>query len=68
VHPETRDRGGFDITPAVDFWDLTNRQDWVLCERVQKGTSSTVYQPGPYSNREELLWAFDRWVVERVGE
>ncbi len=67
VHPETRDTPGFDPSPAVAFWDLTNRQDWSLCERAQRGVSSSAYQPGPYSNREDLLWAFDQWLLDKVG-
>jgi Rieske 2Fe-2S family protein len=26
----------FDPADIVDFWDLTNRQDWLLCERAQR--------------------------------
>ena len=29
----------FDPSYAVDFWDLTNRQDWAACESVQRGLS-----------------------------
>ena len=28
-------RPDFDPTDMVEFWDVTNRQDWGLCERVQ---------------------------------
>jgi Rieske 2Fe-2S family protein len=31
------EREGFDPAYAVDFWDLTNRQDWAACESVQRG-------------------------------
>ena len=34
---------------------------------AQAGISSKGYQPGPYSNREELLLALDRFVLERTG-
>jgi len=44
----------------VEFWDLTNRQDWHVNELTQKGLSSRAYSPGPYSNAEGLLSAFDR--------
>ena len=37
------------------FWDLTNRQDWHVCEQMQLGLRSRAYRPGPYSNREDLL-------------
>lgn len=68
VHRDSAALPGFDATPATAFWDETNRQDWALCERAQRGIASRAYRPGPYSNREELLWAFDRWLVERVGD
>ena len=53
----------FDPSDAVDFWDMTNRQDWHVCELSQAGISSRAYRPGPYSNREDLLYAFDRMIV-----
>jgi glycine betaine catabolism A len=52
----------------VEFWDITNKQDWALSDVAQQGISSKGYQPGPYSNREELLMALDRFILERVGE
>jgi Rieske 2Fe-2S family protein len=57
-------RDGFDPADCVDVWDLTNRQDWHVCELSQAGISSPAYVPGPYSNREDLLYAFDRFIVE----
>jgi Rieske 2Fe-2S family protein len=51
---------GFDPSDAVDFWDLTNRQDWRINELTQLGTQSRAYTPGPYANAEGLLAAFDR--------
>lgn len=66
-HPDEIRKPGFDPKDAVEFWDLTNRQDWELSDMAQIGISSKGYQPGPYSNREELLLALDRFVLERVG-
>jgi Rieske 2Fe-2S family protein len=59
-HPETMARSDFDPSDAVDFWDLTNRQDWHVNELTQLGLHSRAYSPGPYSNAEGLLSAFDR--------
>jgi Rieske 2Fe-2S family protein len=50
------------IDDAVEFWDLTNREDWGISEQSQLGISSRAYTPGPYSKREELLYAFDKIV------
>ena len=62
-HPSELARAGFDPDDAVSFWDLTNRQDWYVCELSQAGISSRAYTPGPYSNREDLLYAFDRMIT-----
>ena len=62
-HPAELARPGFDASDAVGFWDVTNRQDWHVCELSQAGIASRAYTPGPYSNREDLLYAFDRMIV-----
>jgi Rieske 2Fe-2S family protein len=62
-HPNELATPGFTASDAIDFWDLTNRQDWHVCELSQAGISSRAYTPGPYSNREDLLYAFDKMVV-----
>ncbi|MEX2662847.1 MAG: aromatic ring-hydroxylating dioxygenase subunit alpha [Vicinamibacterales bacterium] len=62
-HPSELTRPDFDPKDAVELWDLTNRQDWHVCELSQAGISSRAYTPGPYSNREDLLYAFDRMIV-----
>jgi Rieske 2Fe-2S family protein len=68
VHPSERARPDFDLRDVTDFWDLTNRQDWHVCELAQAGISSRAYTPGPYSCREDLLYAFDRFVVSTLGD
>ncbi len=45
---------------AIDFWDITNRQDWAICEQSQLGIQSSRYEPGPYSPRESMPAAWDR--------
>jgi Rieske 2Fe-2S family protein len=62
--PSELAKPGFNASDAIDFWDLTNRQDWHVCELSQAGISSRAYTPGPYSNREDLLYAFDKMIVE----
>ncbi len=66
--PEAVERPGFDPSRAVEFWDETNRQDWRVSERAQAGIGSSGYRPGPYSHREDQLWAFDRWLRDRLGD
>ncbi len=59
-HPEAVAAPGFDPWPAVEFWDLTNRQDWELCVNAARGMRSSGWEPGPYSELESQLAAFDR--------
>jgi Rieske 2Fe-2S family protein len=58
---------GFDPADMVEFWDLTNRQDWALCERVQRGAASAGYAPGPYHPTERCVHAFDKWYAEAIA-
>jgi glycine betaine catabolism A len=41
---------------AVDFWDLTNRQDWAACESVYRGVSSLHFRPGPLAPNESAIY------------
>jgi len=43
---------------AVEFWDLTNRQDWSACESVQRGVSSPHFRPGPLAPSEDAVHQF----------
>jgi Rieske 2Fe-2S family protein len=47
--PETVERPGFDPAYAVEFWDITNREDWHACESLQRGVTSRGHRPGPLS-------------------
>jgi Rieske 2Fe-2S family protein len=47
-----------DPTYAVDFWDLTNRQDWAACESVQRGLASPHFRPGPFAPNEDAVQQF----------
>ncbi|HZV77800.1 MAG TPA: aromatic ring-hydroxylating dioxygenase subunit alpha [Candidatus Babeliales bacterium] len=65
--PSTIAQPGFDPNEVADFWDLTNRQDWHVNELTQLGLNSRAYSPGPYSNAEGLLSAFDRHYLHVMG-
>lgn len=56
-------RPDFDAADVVEFWDLTNRQDWRVNELTQAGIGSRSYTPGPYAREEGLLHAFDRYYL-----
>jgi Rieske 2Fe-2S family protein len=48
----------FNASYAVDFWDLTNRQDWGACESVQRWLASPLARPGPLAPDEEAVYQF----------
>jgi Rieske 2Fe-2S family protein len=67
-HPDAFGRPDFHPEDAVAFWDLTNRQDWHVCELSQQGIASRAYQPGPYSPRESIPAAWDREYLRALGK
>ena len=67
-HPAEMSKPNFESADAIEFWDLTNREDWKICELSQAGIESRAYQPGPYSAREALLHAFDEMILRRERE
>ena len=66
-HPGAIAKPGFDPQPAIAFWDLTNRQDWELCANAYRGVTSIAWEPGPYSELESQVAAFDRQYLRVMG-
>jgi Rieske 2Fe-2S family protein len=66
-HPEAFDRADFHPDDAIEFWNMTNKQDWHVCELSQQGIASRAYEPGPYSSREFIPAAFDREYLRQMG-
>jgi glycine betaine catabolism A len=64
--PDVVTRDGFDPAYAVQFWDITNKQDWAACESVQRGVRSGGYRPGPLSPWHETAVAQAIAVVART--
>jgi len=54
--PEDVAREDFDPAFGIDFWDITNRQDWSACESVQRGLSSEHAVPGLLSVAEDGVY------------
>jgi glycine betaine catabolism A len=65
---EPFEAGKPDFNPfdAVELWDITNRQDWEICERVQKGLSARVHDFGYYAPMEDMSLDMRRYVEARV--
>jgi Rieske 2Fe-2S family protein len=58
-------REDFDPSYAVDFWDITNRQDWAACESVQRGVNSPGFVPGPLAPDEDGVYQFVSLMARR---
>jgi Rieske 2Fe-2S family protein len=74
LHPVAPDRtqvecawlvpdGVADASHAVDFWEVTNRQDWAACESVQRGLASPHFRPGPLAPGEDAVHQWVRLVA-----
>jgi Rieske 2Fe-2S family protein len=66
-HPDSFGAPGFNPQDAIEFWDVTNRQDWRITEESQAGIRSRRYEPGPYSARESVPAAWDRAYLQSMG-
>ena len=55
------------IKSAVEFWDLTNKEDWKVCEQMQTGTKSKRFTKGYYSGREDVLHQLDKELLKALG-
>jgi Rieske 2Fe-2S family protein len=62
-HPDAFNRSDFKPEDAIEFWDMTNKQDWHVCELSQQGIASRAYEPGPYSPRESIPAAWDEYYL-----
>jgi Rieske 2Fe-2S family protein len=63
---DERAKPGFDPSDAVEFWDLVNRQDWAICESVQRGTASRAHDHGYYAPMEDWTLDIRRYVLNRI--
>ena len=58
----------FDPSDAGRLWDLVNRQDWAVCESVQRGMSSRSYRHGWFAPMEDDSLDIRRWLLPLLGE
>jgi len=65
-HPAAFAHKDFKPEDAIEFWDMTNKQDWHVCELSQHGIASRAYEPGPYSSRESIPAAWDRYYLSMM--
>ena len=67
-HPDAFGRADFHPDDAVEFWDMTNRQDWHVCELSQQGIASRAYLDRVRIRRESIPAAWDREYLLCLGE
>jgi Rieske 2Fe-2S family protein len=56
--PEVIAADGFDPSEIVDFVELVAHQDYVVCERLQRGVRSRAFTHGVLAEKDELLNSF----------
>jgi len=64
--PDEAAKPTFDPTDAGDLWDLVNRQDWAICESVQRGMTSRYYTQGWFAPMEDASLDIRRWLLPRL--
>ncbi len=67
-HPLEITKPDFDPSDVIEFWDLVNRQDWVICEGVQRGMASRSYAHGYYAPMEDPSLDIRRYVTRLLGD
>jgi len=56
--PEATERADFSPAYASEFWDITNREDWLACESVYRGLQSKGFHQGPFAWSEDEVHIF----------
>ena len=49
---------GFTPDYASEFWDITNKEDWLACESVYRGLQSGAFRQGPFAWSEDEVHIF----------
>jgi Rieske 2Fe-2S family protein len=55
------------LDSAIEFWDITNREDWTVCEQMQQGTKSRRFDRGVYAASEDVLAQLDKEFLRALG-
>jgi Rieske 2Fe-2S family protein len=62
--PEAKERPDFSPDYASEFWDITNKEDWLACESVYRGLQSGGFRQGPYAWSEDEVHIFMAMVAQ----
>lgn len=65
-HPDAIGTPGFTPDDAAALVDVTAREDFEACERVQAATASAYFEEF-HTPHESLILEFREWVIEQLG-
>lgn len=67
-HRDEVAKADFDPSDVADFWDVVNRQDWAVCESVQRGMASRGFRGGLYAPMEDASVDIRRYLAQHLGD
>ncbi len=67
-HLDEISKPDFDGSDAIEFWDVVNKQDWGICESVQRGMHNKVFEHGYYAPMEDYSLDIRRYVQSKLNE
>ena len=67
-HPDAIAAPDFDPSDAFDLWELVNRQDWAICESVQRGMASRGFTQGWFAPMEDPSLDLRAWYEPRMTD
>ena len=65
--PEEIASPAFDHSDCTGFWDVTNQQDWAICERVQLGAACRAHRQGYYAPMEDANLDMRAYLARSMG-
>jgi Rieske 2Fe-2S family protein len=66
-HPDDVGRSDFDPGPEVELDQLVGAQDFIVCEMVQRGVSSSSFKGGVLTRKDSYVADFDRTYLAARG-
>jgi glycine betaine catabolism A len=67
-HPDAIADPAFDPSDAFELWDVVNRQDWAICESVQRGMASRGFTQGWFAPMEDPSLDLRAWYEPRMRD
>ncbi len=66
VNGDAEEGKDFDKADVTWLWDVTTNADKKIIENNQKGVNSRFYEPGPYSEMEDVTRRFVAWYLDTI--